>query len=168
MILSGNPRRGSRTLSAAWALADALVPLGAPEQVTEVELADVARYLFGPSTAEVDEALRTVAGARLLIVATPIYKASYTGLLKSFADLYQAGDLHGVLALPLVVAGTSAHLLAAEVHLRPLLIELGATVPTAAVTLVQDDLQDLDAELQQWLAPHFDVLQSALAGQAIR
>src|SRR6478735_1910940 len=154
IALSGNPRPGSRTAAAATELsrlvASAVLEVGEAASRT-VDLADVAGEIFAPVHPRVDEALAAVRDARLLIVATPVYKASYTGLLKSFLDLYGPNGLAGVVAVPLVVSGNPAHALAGEVHLRPLLVELGATVPTRSLTVTEADLTDLDPAIDRWL-----------------
>jgi FMN reductase len=85
------------------------------------------------------------------VIATPVYKASYTGLLKSFLDLYGAGGLAGVVAVPLVVSASPAHSFAGEVHLRPLLVELGAVVPTPSLALVEAQLPDVEPAIDAWL-----------------
>jgi len=56
----------------------------------------------------IDAALATVVGADLLIVASPTYKASYTGLLKAFVDRLPPRALLGRAALPLMVTGSPA------------------------------------------------------------
>lgn len=50
--------------------------------------------------------------------------------------------------MPLLTLGAPQHALAADVHLRPLLIELGATTPTASVTLLDSDLLELPATVE--------------------
>ncbi|MEK8226136.1 NAD(P)H-dependent oxidoreductase [Oerskovia sp. M15] len=94
-----------------------------------------------------------MADARVLVVATPVYKGSYTGLLKAFLDLYGPDGLAGVVAVPVVVSGNPAHALAGEVHLRPLLVELGATVPARTLTVLDSQLgeAELASTVDAWL-----------------
>src|SRR5687768_2988829 len=54
------------------------------------------------------------ASADIVIVASPTYKASYTGLLKAFLDRYPGRGLAGVNAIPLMTAGDPAHGLSVE------------------------------------------------------
>ncbi|MGC5168338.1 NADPH-dependent FMN reductase [Luteimicrobium sp. DT211] len=164
VVLSGNPRPGSRTAATGRAAADAVARVlasapGAEARIEPsielLELADLAPELLAPEHPAADAALADLARADVVVVATPVYKASYTGLLKAFLDLYRAGDLRDVVAIPLVVSGNPAHALAGEVHLRPLLVELGAVVPTRALTVTEADLGDpagRDAVLERWLA----------------
>jgi FMN reductase len=144
VILNGNPRVGSRTGTLALALADAL---GHP-QPRVIELADAVAVGFGPDpvapVAPQPDALAAITAARLLIVATPSYKGSYTGLLKVFLDQVAAGELAGVVAVPVAVAGSPAHAEATAADLLRLLRELGATAPSA-VAVLESQLGDLAA-----------------------
>ncbi|TDE89695.1 NADPH-dependent oxidoreductase [Occultella glacieicola] len=177
--LSGNPRRGSRTLAVAEATAaritallngrDGLIGAAGLDTAIDdrvIELADLAGQLFAPEHPEADEALARVAGSDVLVVATPVYKASYTGLLKSFLDLYGANGLRGVVALPVVVSGNPAHLLSTDIHLRSLLVELGASVPTRGLGLVESQLGTVDDVLDAWFTDHGDLLHGAVTAGA--
>lgn len=158
-VLVGNPRPGSRTATAALAAACHVAEAsGLPDDTDLVDLAALAPSLLLPGPpGEVTGALERVAGADLLVVASPTYKATYSGLLKVFLDLLPGGALTGVTALPLLVMGSSAHTLAVEVHLRPLLVELGAHVPSPGLAVLQDTVPsdgarapELDALLAPW------------------
>jgi FMN reductase len=72
------------------------------------------------------EAIRQVVEADVVIVATPIHKASFSGLLKSFLDLLPAQALHGKTVLPLATGASEAHGAALDQALRPVLASLGA------------------------------------------
>ena len=166
VVLSGNPRSGSRTSAAALAVAEKVAGVVGDSDIEVVELADLAGEIFAVEHPAVDEALATVAAASVLVVASPVYKASYTGLRKSFFDLYQAGDLASVTAVGVLVAGQSGHLLAGEVHFRPLLTELGAATPTPVLTLLQGELPELDARLEPWIARYRAGLAASVAALA--
>lgn len=71
-------------------------------------------------------AISRVAQADVVIVATPIYKAAYSGLLKVFLDLLPQEALRGKTVLPLATGGSLAHLLALDYALKPVLSALGA------------------------------------------
>ena len=71
------------------------------------------------------DALAVVEAADAVIVATPVYKASYSGVLKLFLDLIPQEGLRGKLTLPLVIGGSIAHLLAIDYALKPVLAALG-------------------------------------------
>jgi FMN reductase len=158
VALSGNPRVGSRTLGIATAVATRIADLLDANPITTVDLAAFAPQILASEHPEADGALATVASAKVVVVATPIYKASYTGLLKAFLDLFGPGGLDGVVAVPLVVSGNPAHSLAGEIHLRPVLVELGAVVPTRTLALVESQLSEPDGPVGAWLAQSVQAL----------
>jgi FMN reductase len=84
--------------------------------------------LLGALTADpaIAEALARVEAADTLILATPVYKAAYSGLLKTFLDLLPQDGLHGKTVLPVVTGGSLAHMLVIDYALRPVLAALGA------------------------------------------
>jgi FMN reductase len=83
--------------------------------------------------ARVDAATAAVASAHLVVVATPVYRASYSGLLKVFMDLLDERALVDKVAVPIASGGGPGHLLAIDHGLRPLLSSLGATVISGGV-----------------------------------
>ncbi|WP_067169209.1 NADPH-dependent FMN reductase [Microtetraspora niveoalba] len=153
VTLVGNPRAGSRTLDAAVRASEAVAArIGAAEPPEIVDLAGLAPHLFGPQpSASLEIALELVLDADVLVVAGPTYKGAYTGLLKAFLDRLPHRALEGTFALPLLVMGDPKHSLAVEVHLRPLLVELGAIVPTPGLALLESRIPDLDEVLAAWL-----------------
>ncbi|MES2228340.1 MAG: NADPH-dependent FMN reductase [Pseudomonadota bacterium] len=72
------------------------------------------------------QAVAEVARAQVVLIATPIYKAAYSGVLKSFLDLLPQDALRGKTVLPLATGGSIAHLLALDYGLKPVLSALGA------------------------------------------
>lgn len=86
-----------------------------------------------------------------MVVASPTYKASFTGLLKLFLDRFPSNALDGVVAVPLMLGAGPAHALAPEVFLKPVLAELGAVLPTRALYL-PDTSYDDPAAYEPWLA----------------
>lgn len=156
-VLCGNPRSASRTLDVARTVADALVELapdGSPAPRV-IDLALLAPVLFAADRderADVDAALAAVGDSDLLVVATPVYKGSYSGLLKAFLDFLPYGALRGTVAVPLTVMAQPHHALAGDVHLRPLLVELGSGVPTAGVVVTESELGA--GPVDRWVATH--------------
>lgn len=65
--------------------------------------------------------------ATAVIIATPIYKAAYSGALKAFLDLLPQNALEGKIVLPIATGGSLRHLLAIDYALKPVLFALGAT-----------------------------------------
>lgn len=61
-----------------------------------------------------------------LVVSTPIYKASFSGVLKTVLDLLPERALNHKVVLPLATGGSIAHMLAVDYALKPVLAALKA------------------------------------------
>ena len=159
-VVVGNPKPGSRTLAAALHVARELT--GAEPDLV-VDLATLGAALLDWQDPEVAELVAQVGEAELVLVASPTYKATYTGLLKLFLDRFAGGTgLRGV-AIPLMLGAGPAHALAPELSLRPLLTELGGVVPTRALYVV-DARHDDPAAYDEWLAVARPVVTALVAG----
>jgi FMN reductase len=162
----GNPRPGSRTATLATSLARAIAELGSAGDPVVLDLAELTDELGPPlgsgSAERWAEPLRILHAAELVVVATPTYKGSYTGLLKSFLDHVGGGALHPITAVPVTTVGSPAHTLAADVHLRPLLVELGASTPTGSLVVGNDQLDDPSSAIKSWVERHHLLLLRAL------
>ncbi|WP_035840078.1 NADPH-dependent FMN reductase [Kitasatospora azatica] len=129
LALSGSPSPASRTARLAELAAADLRARG--HRVHTLALRDLPA---GPLLAAqgtdpaIARAVRLVAEADALVVATPIYQAAYSGLLKVFLDLLPRHALDGKTVLPLATGGSAAHVLALDYALRPVLTTLGAQV----------------------------------------
>lgn len=178
-VVVGNPKPASRTLGAAVAVADALAlalpkpagptgdapaePTGAPGDHLVVDLAEHAGRLFDWADPGLSRLTSEVAASGLAVFASPTYKASYTGMLKAFLDRYGPDGLAGTVAIPLMTGGLPGHALAVEVHLRPVLIELGASVPARGLYLTEPEFADLDAPVTRWSTTALPLISAALA-----
>jgi len=167
-IVVGNPKPASRTLTVARAVASAVAQATGLDGSgpVEVDLAELGPRLFDWTAADVREAVDRIAATRLLVIASPTYKATYTGLLKSFLDWYPTTGLSGVTVVPVMVGAGPAHALAVEVHLRPVLVEIGATMPTRGLYVTEDRFDDLDAVVGEWLVEARARLRSSLRSKA--
>lgn len=125
-IVVGNPKPASRTLTVAEELVNALAGGDRPRRV--IDLAEHTAELFSWPSETMAELNAAVAESDLVLLATPTYKASYTGLLKAFLDRYPAGGLQSVVAIPVFTGADLQHSMAPSNTLLPLLTELGATV----------------------------------------
>ena len=131
--VSGSPSAASKSRRV---LEDVLTSLGeAGASTTLVDLAALpADALLGRRTsADVQEALASVASADVVAVSTPVYRATYSGLLKVFCDLFAPGALVGKVAIPIATGGGPAHALCIDHGLRPLLASVGAVVVSAGI-----------------------------------
>jgi FMN reductase len=89
--------------------------------------------------AAIARALALVSAADAVVVATPVYKAAYTGILKAFLDLLPQDGLAGKLVLPLATGGSQSHMLALDYALRPVLASMSARfiLPSIYITSAQ-------------------------------
>lgn len=141
-MLSGNPSPGGRTTLLGMEVASALASLvGASGPSTPIELSQHTDGLFKWGDADLAALVADVGNSDFIVIATPTYKASFTGLLKSFLDQYGAGSLRNRVVLPVFTGGSPAHSLAPDYALRPLLAELGASVPGSSLYVVTSDLE---------------------------
>ncbi len=127
-----------------------------------VDLAEHAPRLFDWTDPELTRLNAEVAAADIAIFASPTYKAAYTGLLKAFLDRYGNNGLAGVTAIPVMTGGWPGHLLAVEVHLRPVLVELGATVPARGLYVTEPELADLDTAIAKWSAAALPLVKNSI------
>ncbi|POM14378.1 FMN reductase (NADPH) [Burkholderia cepacia] len=124
VAISGGLQRPSRTL----ALTDAIVAaLGAalPIDTRLIELGEIGSRLAGALTraqvpADLDAQIRAIETADALVVASPVYRASYTGLFKHLFDLVHHEALVDVPVLLAATGGSERHALVIDHQLRPL------------------------------------------------
>ncbi|MCW2855610.1 MAG: ssuE [Marmoricola sp.] len=162
-VVVGNPKPLSRTLEAATFLARELS--GAePDHV--VDLATLGADLLEPSAPSVAALVEQVGGADLVVVASPTYKGTFTGLLKLFLDRFAGGSGLSGVAVPLMLGASPAHALAPELSLRPVLTELGATVPGRGL-FVLDSAYDDPAAYAAWLAATRPVVEALVTGRTV-
>lgn len=135
-VVVGNPKPRSRTYQASHLVAERLA--GRPADLS-IDLADVGEALLDWSDSSVTDLVTAIAASDLAVFASPTYKASYTGLLKLFIDRIGGGALAGVTAIPLMLGGHWQHALAPELLLKPVLVEVGATCPTAGLFLLETE-----------------------------
>jgi FMN reductase len=164
-VLVGNPKAGSRTLAAAESLAGRLAAAGDDVQV--VDLALHASEVFAWPSENMDTLMKQVATTDVLIVASPTYKASYTGLLKSFLDRYGAFGLRGVRAVPVMTGADRGHAMAPDVNLRPLLTELAASVPTQSLYIETPKMGALDEIIDGWVQSNAHLLTGVANAQPV-
>jgi FMN reductase len=163
-VVVGNPKPQSRTLDVAVAVLRAAAEAGGVVAGDElvVDLAGVGPEVLDWSSERVRGLVDAVAGCSLLVVASPTFKASYTGLLKGFLDWFGTTGLSGAVTVPVMVGAGPTHALAVEVHLRPVLVEIGATLPTRGLYVTEAELPRLDEVIGAWLEQAAPALRRAL------
>ncbi|MFJ6654775.1 FMN reductase [Streptomyces sp. NPDC091377] len=115
-----------------------------PVEVRVVELRELAveiahHFTNGFPGPKLGAALDAVADADGLIVVTPVFTASYSGLFKSFFDVLDKDALDGKPVLIAATGGTARHSLVLDHALRPLFSYLrAAVVPTGVYSASED------------------------------
>jgi FMN reductase len=98
--------------------------------------------LLGADTSDpaIAAALELFARADGVVVVTPVYKAAYSGLLKTLLDLLPQTGLARKVVLPLATGGSTAHVLAIDYALRPVLSSLGPAHVVQGYFLLDQDI----------------------------
>ena len=148
--LVGNPRPESRTHGLARTLTAELARVLPSAAAAEVDLAPLGPRVLDPADAAASAAADQVLGADLLVVASPTYKATYSGLLKAFLDRLGTGSLAGKAAVPILLGGAPNHQLAVDLHFAPLLLELGAAVPVRGLFVLESDVDGFASFAAKW------------------
>jgi FMN reductase len=127
LLLAGSPSIPSRSTRLLQYVADRLHLLGhATDKLHVLDLPAEALLHADFNSADIKAARARVAEAEAIVISTPVYKAAYSGLLKTFLDLLPQDGFAGKLVLPLATGGSQSHMLALDYALRPVLSALGA------------------------------------------
>ncbi|MFD9585375.1 NADPH-dependent FMN reductase [Streptomyces sp. NPDC059980] len=128
LSVSGSPSASSRTAKLLRHLDARLTAQG--HEVIPLDVRTIpAEALLGADFRHpaVVEAAALFDRADGVVIGTPVYKAAYSGVLKALLDLLPQYALAGKTVLPLVTGGSTAHVLALDYALRPVLNSMGAT-----------------------------------------
>lgn len=128
LLIAGSPSERSRSA----ALLDSVAQKLQVRKGLKLERLNI-RELHAPALLQADwshpsviNAIDQVARARAIVVATPVYKAAYSGVLKVFLDLLPQTAFKDKTVLPLATGGSPHHMLALDYALRPVLQSLSA------------------------------------------
>ncbi|MEU6681141.1 FMN reductase [Streptomyces sp. NPDC046925] len=140
-------------------------------EIETVELRDLAveiahNFVTGFPGPELSAAADAVKGADALIVVTPVFSASYSGLFKSFFDVLTVLDKDAIAGTPVLLAatgGSARHSLVLEHAMRPLFAYLRAlAVPTAVYAASEDWGADgLNERIERAAAELADIMRPA-------
>ena len=148
-VLVGSPASGSHTRAVAEVVAAGLA-VADGGSVEVVELADLGPDVVASDDERARRAREVVSQAGLLIVATPVHKAGYTGLLKLFLDGLEPTALEETVAVPVVLSASSAHGAIADLQLRLVLQAVGALLPVPSFVLEEHHLDFLPQYVDAW------------------
>jgi FMN reductase len=125
--ISGSPAVHSRSTYLLSVAEDALRVRGANvRRIDARELPPAALMHADFGHPAIRAATELIEHSDAVVIATPLYKASYSGLLKTLLDLLPRTALADKLVLPIATGGSPAHLLALDYALKPVLAALGA------------------------------------------
>ncbi|WP_082551781.1 NADPH-dependent FMN reductase [Massilia sp. Root351] len=147
LLLGGSPALPSSSSRLLLHIGDKLAVHG--HQLQRVHVRDLpAQALLHAEIGDegVQRAIRAVASAQAIVIATPVYKASYSGVLKAFLDLLPQDGLAGKVVLPIATGGTQSHMLALDYALRPVLHALAAKQVLTSIFATSQQLVWQDEE----------------------
>lgn len=171
VIVTGSPTRPSRTVGLAQVVEQRLLREGFRVRTLHVRDLPAEALLHAEfNDPKIKEAAELIEQADGVIFASPIYKAAYTGVLKSFIDLLPQFGLREKVILPLLTGGTLAHVLALDYAIRPVLQSLdprlivgGLFVLDKAIELAADQVKldpDVATRLEQVTQTFIDGLRA--------
>jgi len=132
--LSGSPKPVSRSRALLELTLAALERQGTgPYRLIDLATLPAEALLGRREDGGVAEAVQSVLDAGIVVVSTPIYRATYSGLLKVFFDLFPQDALARKVAIPIATGSGPGHLLAVDHGLRPLLASVGALVVATGI-----------------------------------
>ena len=127
LLIAGSPSEKSRSAALLDGGQQRLRQRGAHVERLQIrDLSPQALILADLGHRSIADAVQRLANATVVVVATPVYKAAYSGVLKVFLDLLSQTALAGKTVLPLATGGSPNHMLALDYALRPVLQSLGA------------------------------------------
>ena len=125
--ISGSPSTRSRSGVVLKHAAQWLADHGVSVNAVRIQDFDAEDLLYARfDSPQVIAFIDAVAKADGLLIGTPVYKASFSGALKTLLDLLPERSLHGKVVLPLATGGSIAHMLAVDYALKPVLSALKA------------------------------------------
>lgn len=141
VIITGSPTRPSRSAALAEHVGERLAREAFAVRTVNVrDLPAPALLQADFKDPEIVAASELVAKADGVIVASPVYKAAYSGVLKAFLDLLPQFALRGKVVLPLLSGGTLAHVLALDYALRPVLQSLDPKLVVAGLFVLDKSI----------------------------
>jgi FMN reductase len=130
------------TASSTHHLAGLAVELHGSGRVVDLATLDPAGLLGLAKDDEVQAVLEEIPSAGVLVLVTPVYRATYSGLLKVVFDQLPQSALRGVPCVLAATAASPAHYLAVDTGFRSLVASLdGWAVPTV-VYVTPGELDD--------------------------
>jgi len=119
--------------------------------------------VVGMRSEELELALKTVEQADLLVVASPVFRGSYSGIFKSFFDLVDSLAMVDKPVLLAATGGTARHTLVIDQALRPLFSFMGDLIVPTGVFASKEDWT-----IELFPMPWLDERAERAVGQLVR
>ncbi len=130
---------GDSAASKTRALAGAALELGGGGELVDLISLPADALLGRRQDAAVDGAVEAASRASVLVLATPVYRATFNGTLKAFLDRFPTGALERTAVVLAATAATPAHFLSLDTGGRAVVASLGGwTVPTVVYATADD------------------------------
>lgn len=141
LLIGGSPSVTSRSGRLLANVGARLEQEGLPVETLQVRDLPAEALLHADFThPQILFALQQVAHAEGIVIATPVYKAAYSGILKAFIDLWPQFGLRGKIVLPLASGGSPAHTLILDYALRPVLASLAPKQVLESIYAVEQQI----------------------------
>jgi FMN reductase len=158
LLIAGSPSDRSRSAALLDEVSQRLRGRAEVERLHIRDLSPQALLLGDAEHRTVAAAGEQVQRARAVVIATPVYKAAYSGVLKVFLDLLPQTALRHKVVLPIATGGSPNHMLALDYALRPVLQSLaarhilpGVYATDAQVTLMPEGTRHVSLEIAERL-----------------
>jgi FMN reductase len=146
LTISGSPSHPSRSFQLTKTVNARLAAAGFAVETLNVRDLPAEDLLLGRMESPAFKpAFSLVERAAGVVITTPVYKASFAGILKSFLDLLPQFGLAGKVVLPLATGGTLAHVLSIDYGFRPVLASLGCPNVVGGLFLLDKLLERTEA-----------------------
>jgi FMN reductase len=159
--ISGSPSANSRSRILVQRVLSHLAERGATTHLLDLLELPAEALLARQRDPAVDDAIARTLAAPIIVLGTPIYRASYAGQLKAFFDLFPQDALKNHVVGLIATGAGPGHLLAIDHGLRPLVASLRGLSASAGVYVIDSQFPDknhLPDEIDQQLRVQADEL----------
>lgn len=147
LMLAGSPSAVSRSSAVLQYIQAQLTHDFITVELLRVRDLDPSELLWANSKgATIEPALAQVERADGIVLASPTYKAAYSGILKTFLDLLPQRALQNKVILPIMTGGSPAHTLVIDYALKPMLCSIGDPRVLRGIYLLDGQINHTNGE----------------------
>lgn len=122
VLISGSPSADSSSEKVLDFVGSIIQNQG--HQVEKITVTDLPAedLIYGRYDGEaIKEVAKKIEAADGIVIASPVYKSAYTGVLKALLDILPQDIFQSKVVFPIMVGGSYKHLLAIEYTLKPII-----------------------------------------------